>query len=698
MPTNTWFHGTRLLAAACLLACLDAHAQSSAPLLNTVHTVAATTTGVPVEETFNITTAGTYQIALSDLGAQLTPAAPLASVKLAITSGSSLVSLTAASGSTVTSNTQLVGAGTATFSAQPGAYVIHVVGAPAANSNGTSGPIGMLVTPAGSSTQVAAFSDVLAPPAGNTQTNVGTLSDKFTVATSGNYTVTLTDMQLPTALSTVQLAIAVEGGSLVTPTTFGTASGGPAVATTTVALQAGVPYGIFAGGQSGQVNAGLYGVNVVPQGGSASVYTNTVPVGAVTSLGAPALTAANYTVSLADLAFPNALSQVGVAVTRNGQSVAGLTATGTSSAFTATATAYQVFAVGIAASGNQGAYTVSVQPAGGTAVLNVARAVTDPTSGVYTYSYDTTTVGSETYNLDLGDFGYPSNFASLKAVAVQNGAQLGTVQVATGSTAGTKALTPAAGPVTLIVFAQPTPAATASNTAGLFGIDLTASGAGTAAFETTQGVGQIFSAQKVTVSSGGQYQVVINDLGFPANFANLAVIVTRGTSSIASFYGGGTRSFSATGGDYFLNIVAQPGGTDAAGTYSMLVQPAPPAATATLQATSTSVTSGSTASLKWSSTNTTSCTASSSPAGAWSGTIATSGTATSAALTATTTFTLTCVGSDGTNPTQSVTVTVTSTPGNSGGGGGGGSITTDLIAVLFGMVVVRALSRRTSLC
>ena len=98
MPTTSWFSGTSFLAAACLLACVDSHAQTSQPLLDTVHTVAAATTGVPVEETFTISTAGTYQITLTDFGAQLTPAAPLASVKLAITSGSTLVNLTAAAG------------------------------------------------------------------------------------------------------------------------------------------------------------------------------------------------------------------------------------------------------------------------------------------------------------------------------------------------------------------------------------------------------------------------------------------------------------------------------------------------------------------------------------------------------------------------------------------------------------------------
>lgn len=79
-----------------------------------------------------------------------------------------------------------------------------------------------------------------------------------------------------------------------------------------------------------------------------------------------------------------------------------------------------------------------------------------------------------------------------------------------------------------------------------------------------------------------------------------------------------------------------------------------PAATASLSANPTSVAPGGTTTLTWSSTNATSCTA----GGGWSGTKGTSGSETSAALNATTSFTLTCTGSGGTSAQQSVSVSV----------------------------------------
>ena len=85
-----------------------------------------------------------------------------------------------------------------------------------------------------------------------------------------------------------------------------------------------------------------------------------------------------------------------------------------------------------------------------------------------------------------------------------------------------------------------------------------------------------------------------------------------------------------------------------------------PVPTVTLTASAASVTSGQTVTLTWSSTNADSCTAS----GGWNGSEPTSGSASSAALTASTNFTLTCTGSSG-STSQSASValaTSTNTP------------------------------------
>jgi tetratricopeptide (TPR) repeat protein len=681
METDSWISRMPLFAATCLLACTSSLAQTTPaqpPLLNEVHTVAAAGQATPVEETFTLNAAGNYKVTLVDLGAQLTPSAPLASVKLAITSGSTIV------------GTPLTAAGSAQFSASAaGNYIIHVVGTPGTGTG--SGPIGIQITNAADGSQVASFSDTLAVPASNTS-NATVLDDSFTVSSAGTYVVTLSDLQLPQALSTLTMAIAVSGGSLVAGTPLSTAPG-TATVTATVSLQPNVTYRIFGAGQqstTGILNAGLYGVSVIPTGGGAAVYANTVPVGAVTSLGSWSLTAGTYNFSLTDLGYPVALAQVGAVITTQGQSSASaqLTAAGNHS-FTATSATYQVFAFGVAASSGQGSYVASLQPqpATGTAVFNIARAVTASGSGAYAYSFDTSTVGGETYELDLADFAYPTQFTSLSVAAVQNGALLAPALTLSGSgvsKSGSQNFTPTTGPVSLLVFAQPA----ASAGAGLFGVNLIANGAGSSTFQTTQSVGQLFAVRKATVTTGGSYQVTVADVGFPAAFKNLAVLVTRGTTLIGSIYSAGSFTFSATGGDYYVNFLAQPTGTDQAGTYSISLGTAPPPTppSITLQATPTSVASGGTVTLAWSTQNATTCTGS----GGWSGSEPTSGTATSAALTATTTFTLTCTGPGG-SAAQSQTITIAAPSSH---GGGGGAIGVGMLAGLFGVLTLRAAAGR----
>ena len=85
-----------VFGAACIFACAGSFAQTPTPLLNQVHTVATAAAGVPVEETFTVTAAGSYTVTLTDLGAQLqtTPSAALASVGLAITNSSGTLVVT----------------------------------------------------------------------------------------------------------------------------------------------------------------------------------------------------------------------------------------------------------------------------------------------------------------------------------------------------------------------------------------------------------------------------------------------------------------------------------------------------------------------------------------------------------------------------------------------------------------------------
>lgn len=676
--------GRILLIAMCTLAWKHSFAQTSqtnatcsaAPPpstipLSEVHTVAAASQATPVECTFNVQVAGSYQVTLTDLGTVpgSNPAvpSPLTSVKLSITSSNVVV------------GTPLTAPGTLQLDATgPGTYVIHVVGVPGTQLPG-SGPIGISVKDSASNT-VASFSATLSvPQSAPLPSNESTLDDSFTVSSTGTYTVTLSDLAFPQALTTLELIVTTSDGTIVTSPPL-TANGATPV-TSPVTLQTGVTYRIFAVGLADpSVNAGLFSASVAPSGGGAAVYTKLVAVGRVAPINSVSLAAgSSYTLKMADLSFPSALASLaGLVVQNGGQVVAQLAAGGTSPPFTAVGGTYGVYALAspsTSATVNAGSYTLTLAQQGGANVLSVARAV-GPAGGTppLAYSYDVNVATGGAYAFNLSDFGFLSSFALLQGIVVQNGAQVGQPL----SVSGTENLTLAAGPLSVLVIGQP------GSAGSLFGVDLGTGGTAAPIFAATQGVGALFSSRQLAVSTAGNYAVSVSDVGFPAKFAKLAVVVTQGSSQLGSIYGGGAFAFSATPGNYFVNFIATPGGADLAGTYSLKVTEGP---SVSLQSDNTTVASGATVHLTWSTQNTTSCTAS----GGWSGSQSLSGTFTTPALTTTTTFTLTCSGA-GVDVAKSVTVNVDPPPATKSGGGG--SIDLELLAVLALLVAGRLLVHR----
>ncbi|QQS15467.1 MAG: fibronectin type III domain-containing protein [Candidatus Moraniibacteriota bacterium] len=110
---------------------------------------------------------------------------------------------------------------------------------------------------------------------------------------------------------------------------------------------------------------------------------------------------------------------------------------------------------------------------------------------------------------------------------------------------------------------------------------------------------------------------------------------------------------ASTGYSYHVRAVDAAGNTSSwSNVVGATTQDVAQTPTVTLSANPTSIASGSSSVLTWSSTNATSCTAS----GSWSGTKSTSGTQ-SVSPTSTSTYTLTCTGTGG-SANQSVTVTV----------------------------------------
>ena len=155
------------------------------------------------------------------------------------------------------------------------------------------------------------------------------------------------------------------------------------------------------------------------------------------------------------------------------------------------------------------------------------------------------------------------------------------------------------------------------------------------------------SANPTSVTAGGSSTITWSS-------TNAATCVASGgwTGSKATSGTGSTGALSA--GTLFSLTCTATNGQTGYGAVTVDVSATAPMPTVTLTANPTSVTSGSSSTLTWSSTNATSCTASN----GWTGAKATSGTQSTGTLTANTTYSLMCTGAGGSR-TVNTTVTVT---------------------------------------
>ena len=190
------------------------------------------------------------------------------------------------------------------------------------------------------------------------------------------------------------------------------------------------------------------------------------------------------------------------------------------------------------------------------------------------------------------------------------------------------------------------------NPTGLVGGPIGSTGSGTVSTTTTTTSGPAptitMSASPASVVRGSSSTITWSTTNAASCTASVDWTGTKATS--------GSQSVTPPDGQaaYVLTCVSS-GGVSASKTILIpLVAASSPLATVTISATPTTVTSGSSSAITWSSTNATSCTAS----GAWSGAKGTSGSV-SVSPTANSTYTLTCSGANATPVINSTNIAVT---------------------------------------
>jgi hypothetical protein len=605
-------------------------------LVDQVDMVGLPSVAQPSNYSFTAASAQALTLTLTDF--QI-PAA-FASLQVAVTLGDALVGSVSVDATTHKATLAIPSAA--------GNYALHVIGDPDATQG--VGSFGVCVAPATSASSCIAaysFSGNIQTPSTRSTTGNSTLNTNFTSTLAGTYTVTVTDDAFPAALQ------ALAGGISQGSAPIGSLNEG----TTQLTLAAATSYQlILAAVASAATPAGLYSVRITDPSGAA-VFNRTLPVGTMPSATIiDNTTAQSLSLNLTDYGYPAALTSAGAAVTSGAQLLATLPSPGALNNFSAPAGSLEIWQYA-AAGAEPGVYSLnlSVYQAASTvpSLFSTTQVVNPPANaGATSYAFIATLPSAGTYNLVVSDFKFPFAFQSVSGSVAQNSSVL--TQNANGD------FSAAAGAVVVLVNVTPPQGGN-----GIFGVTVQTSGASPQILlDQTQAVGGVFNSQSINLGTSGSYATTLTDLGFPADFENLAVAVSRGSQVVGKIYGHGTFDFPATPGSYVLTFVATPSNQNY-GLYSIQVASAVP--TLTLSASASSVTVGQTVNLTWSSQNAAMCTAGGSSG--WTGDEALSGT-TAVIVSATTTYTLTCTGPGG-SATQSVSVTGTPAPAASGGGGGG---------------------------
>jgi hypothetical protein len=635
-------------------------------LLDQTNLVGLPSIAAPAQLSFTATTAQALTLTLTDLQV---PAA-FSSLQVAVTLGDALV------GSAAVNST---GVATLAVPAAAGNYTLYVIGTP--NAAQGIGFFGVCVAPATSAKSCISnfsFTGSIENPTAMSSSGQSTLNTNFmSSSTAGTYSVTITDDAFPMSLQSIAGGISQGSSPVSSLSGTGTTQIPNIAANTSYQL-------ILAAIANSAVEAGLYGVHITDPNGNV-VFDRTLPVGTL-----PPATIVDNTMAqalsltLTDYAYPAALSGVGVAVTEGGSpALAALTSPGAVNNFMAPAGSIEIWQYAVAGT-QPGVYGVILAPypsvSGSVNLFSTTRVVNPASVTATSFAFIATLPSAGTYNLIVNDFAFPIAFQSLGTPTVaQNGTVL--TQTASGN------FMAAAGPVVVLVNVTPP-----TSGDGIFGVTVQTSGASPQVLlDQTQAVGGVFSTNVITVGTSGSYSATLTDLGFPSNFQNLAVAVSRGSQVQGKIYGGGTFGFNVTPGQYVFSFITTPATTNSTaslnnyGLYAIHVASSVP--TLTFTAAPSSVTSGETTQLTWSSQNATACTASGSSA--WVGPQATSG-STAVVITGTVTLMLNCTGPGG---SAAQSVTVTATPAAPASSGGGGTLDSRMLAML-GALVLAGMRRR----
>jgi hypothetical protein len=397
------------------------------------------------------------------------------------------------------------------------------------------------------------------PPAafvvGVTGTPAATVQAFTIPAPAEDLTITLTDLQVPAALSSAAVVI-VQSGALVAQAALAS----PATSATVALAGAVGDYTLYVFGEPNSADSvGTFTVCVAPKSSPSNCIQNASISGNITASSSAAQTtvstesvplqvqtAGNYTVTFTDDQFPAALqTQPKLAIFQGIQPVA--TSITSGSQVSLAVGSYTLLAIAQADQTAQaGLYNVSIGVPGGVSLLSA----TYPVGKLTNPPLEVSNPSAQTLTLKVTDFQFPTALASAFAQVTSGATVLGS---SSSSTTTPATFTATAG--TLQVWS----AATAGSGAGTYEVDLNSASANllTTAGAVNNGTALAY-AYVTSPLKAGNYQATATDFQFPAVLPTLQFAVAQSGTILQQSASAASVSFTAVAGPAVLVVGASP--------------------------------------------------------------------------------------------------------------------------------------------
>jgi hypothetical protein len=400
-------------------------------------------------------------------------------------------------------------------------------------------------------------------------------SRTFTISSAGSYSVTLSDIGFPTALTSAELVVTrgVEVSLRMTQT-----------GSMEFTAQPG-DYTVRAYGSG--ASAGTLGVSIAPSAGGTPLLAYQSSIAGNPAAGDPnrstvatsfSITqSGSYQVTVTDRQFPAALTSVDLLiVTKSGTPVARVcipanppVCAGNSATFNAMIGDYDLFSNALASSSAQaGLYSVRIDdvsagvPYGDTFPVGALKPLTS------------VTLPAAQYSLQVSDLVFPTALTSIRALIAQGDSVLATL-----AAAGTQSFTAAQGAATVYVVAS----AANSSSVGAFGTQITQGSQSFfsdvravtgSSFSTVAGGARAY-AFNVPLANAGQYQVQSYDFAFPASIPSFQMLLAQNGAKLGSLGTSGSVTVTAQSGPMIVLVIANMLSGTSTGLFSVLVDAQP---------------------------------------------------------------------------------------------------------------------------